>query len=80
MHLLVILLLLDHVTVLNVLPLAALVPAVPDLVGGDVEGKLESEGTGKSSGQENSVLADEGRVDSVCEASHCERLGCFHTT
>lgn len=65
----------------------ALVPAVPDLVGGDVEGtvltlhgqcsvsrciacltcsetgcnpQLKSEGAGKSSGQENSVLADEG--------------------
>ena len=65
----------------------AVVPAVPDLVGGDVEGtvltlhgqysvssctaclaclgtgcnpQLKSEGAGKSSGQQNSVLADEG--------------------
>lgn len=58
----------------DVLPLAALVEAVPDLVRGGVKGNLEGEGTDEDRRQEHSVPPEEGLVDDGRDSSrHCDR-------
>lgn len=60
------------VTVLDVLPLAALVDAVPDPVRSGVECQLDTEGADKDGGQEDGIPLEEGVVEGGSEAGHCE--------